>query len=153
VSGDPGACSVVKVRANVDIIAYDKQGRPKVKLRAKNLIVDEGLDHLVKEFMEGVGSEAGRIGWGTDGTAPDPSDTELAGFKQIADGQWSVGGTGVAYVERTFAIVYNGTAREVGLYGVSGGTFIARATFAPIVLDLGEAFYVKWTITFTDGSP
>lgn len=149
----------IGLKTNVEIRKIGKDGNVVEARNVHNLVVNQGLDAIVVEFMKGAGEESNFIAWGTGTASPSATDTALGSQQDYKLGQWwETATTGECKIEATFAKTQAGShnATEVGLGGLvdpSAFKLYARATFTAISLSLGDALNVIWTVTFTDGSP
>ena len=116
-----------------------------------NLVVDEGLE-LIASLLIGGGTAPSHMAIGSDGTAPDPSDsalgTELA---RVVFTSATVTDNVVTYVGTFGAGVGTGTVEEAGIFNDgTTGDMLCRTTHGAFVKAAGDTLTITWDLTLSD---
>lgn len=153
-----GSGGWVKVKANVSLVLRDKDGKIKDERKIKNIVVTVGFNEMIKQVMGDVGGGAqpdkfNYIGIGTGNTAEVVGDTALETEigTRVVDTTPSFPLTGKGEIVSLFP-PGNGTGdiKETGLLNASsGGTLLARKTFATISKLASDSLQVTWAITLS----
>jgi len=133
---------------NVEIIARHADGTEFARRHVHNVVTTAGKT-LVATLVRGTGTGFSAIAIGT-GTTPEAiTDTTLGTetMRSVA----TLGGTGnQATYSYAFAIIAVTMAvTESGIFNnnTSGGTMLARVTFAALNLVSGDSLTMNWTVT------
>lgn len=116
-----------------------------------NLVVDEGLK-LIASLLIGSGTAPSHMAIGSDGTAPDPSDsalgTELA---RVVFTSATVTGNVATYVGTFGAGVGTGTVEEAGIFNDgTTGDMLCRTTHGAFAKAAGDTLTITWDLTLSD---
>lgn len=141
----------LSVIGTVSITLTDKDGNIKDQRTFPNLIVTTGKSYITSRMSSNTTSVMGWIAVGTNNTSPAAGDTTLN--TEIYRAATTVsGGT-----PSTSTVLYEtllgpgqgtGTLVEAGIFNnSSGGTMLARTTFAAIVKGVSDSLNISWTVT------
>jgi len=116
-----------------------------------NLVVDEGLE-LIASLLIGGGTAPSHMAIGSDGTAPDPSDsalgTELA---RVVFTSATVTDNVITWVGTFGPGVGTGTVQEAGIFNASsGGTLLARIIHGAFAKGASDTLTITWTLELTN---
>jgi len=116
-----------------------------------NLVVDEGLE-LIASLLIGGGTAPSHMAIGSDGTAPDPSDsalgTELA---RVVFTSATVTDNVATYVGTFGAGVGTGTVEEAGIFNDgTTGDMLCRTTHGAFAKAAGDTLTITWDLTLSD---
>ncbi|HEX7032957.1 MAG TPA: hypothetical protein VF172_08160 [Nitrososphaera sp.] len=149
----------LQLHGRLDLMLYDEYGNLKDERHLDNLIVDTGFEGVAYRISPHDGSAANdpwnyiAIGTGTD--APAADDTALSGSEvarlQDATATYTSAPSKQLQLQVSFGPgVGTGTIAESGLFNAeSGGTMLARQTFAAITKGTSDTLTVTWTITLS----
>jgi hypothetical protein len=147
--------SGIRIIGNVTIRHY-RRGKLLSEQHPHNLVVNQGLTMISQKVHTSTEAAFWRIAYGTDNTAPDPTDTALGSQSQITAGACDTSGrVGAVYTaSHTFTAAGTETAYEAGLFAANAGPdMFSRVTFAGISLVLNDELFVEFEYTATDGTP
>ena len=152
-------------KGNVDMVLYDETGQIKDERHIDNLIVNAGVEGVASRIAPHDGpinppAPYNYIALGSSATGADPAQTALVAelptgtsYARIQDGtaQYTTSGGNKLTLSVTFAPGQGtGTLRESGVFNApSGGSMLARQTFAEIQKAAGDTLTVTWTITLS----
>jgi hypothetical protein len=116
-----------------------------------NLVVDEGLE-LIASLLIGGGTAPSHMAIGSDGTAPDPSDsalgTELA---RVVFTSATVTDNVITWVGTFGPGVGTGTVQEAGIFNDgTTGDMLCRTTHGAFVKAAGDTLTITWDLTLSD---
>lgn len=144
------------MKGHVLLQLFGPDGVEKARRELDNLVVNAGLDNIVKQLCgaAGGGAQPGKmnyIGIGDDNTTPASGQTalvsELGTREQDTDPSFP--GTGQVQLIVVFAAGNGtGTIVEAGVFdAVSSGTMFSRVIFGSISKAAGDALQITWTFT------
>jgi len=146
-----------KMRAagRVHIQVFGPNGELKEERKVKNLVVDDGLEHIADRL--GASSPATRMSHmevGTGTTAPAAGDTALEtaiASSRVALTSQTVSTNTVEYVGDFPAGTGTGAVTEAGVFNASSsGTMLCRTTFSVVNKGAADTLKITWTLTVSD---
>jgi len=146
-----------KMRAagRVHIQLFDQNGNLKEEQTVKNLVVDDGLEHIADRL--GASSPATRMSHmevGTGTTAPAAGNTALEtaiASSRVALTSQTVSTNTVEYVGDFPAGTGTGAVTEAGVFNASSsGTLLCRTTFSVVNKGAADTLKITWTLTVSD---
>lgn len=146
-----------KMRAagRVHIQLFDQNGNLKEEQTVKNLVVDDGLEHIADRL--GASSPATRMSHmevGTGTTAPAAGDTTLEtaiASSRVSLTTQTVSTNTVEYVGDFPAGTGTGAVTEAGVFNASSsGTLLCRTTFSVVNKGAADTLKITWTLTVSD---
>lgn len=146
-----------KMRAagRVHIQLFDQNGNLKEEQTVKNLVVDDGLEHIADRL--GASSPATRMSHmevGTGTTAPAAGDSALEtaiASSRVALTSQTVSTNTVEYVGDFPAGTGTGAVTEAGVFNASSsGTLLCRTTFSVVNKGAADTLKITWTLTVSD---
>lgn len=144
----------LSVIGTVSITLKDKDGNIKDQRTFPNLIVTTGKSYITSRMSSNATSVIGWIAIGTSSTAAAAGQTALQGTELFRSATTVSGGTpstSTVLYETTYGPGQGtGTIQEAGLFNnSSGGTMLARTTFAAIVKGASDSLNISWTVTIS----
>lgn len=146
-----------KMRAagRVHIQLFDQNGNLKEEQTVKNLVVDDGLEHIADRL--GASSPATRMSHmevGTGTTAPAAGNTALEtaiASSRVSLTTQTVSTNTVEYVGDFPAGTGTGAVTEAGVFNASSsGTMLCRTTFSVVNKGAADTLKITWTLTVSD---
>ena len=146
-----------KMRAagRVHIQLFDQNGNLKEEQTVKNLVVDDGLEHIADRL--GASSPATRMSHmevGTGTTAPAAGNTALEtaiASSRVSLTTQTVSTNTVEYVGDFPAGTGTGAVTEAGVFNASSsGTLLCRTTFSVVNKGAADTLKITWTLTVSD---
>lgn len=145
--------SKVNATGELEIILRDSNGDIKVQKTVPNLVVTIGKTVIASRLAGTATPVMSHMSVGSVSTAPNITNTALAG--EIAGSRSTLavaGGTPAANVvtfSATFgAGVGTGSIVEAGIFNnVSGGSMLCRTTFSVVSKDVGDTLTINWAVT------
>jgi len=146
-----------KMRAagRVHIQLFDQNGNLKEEQTVKNLVVDDGLDHIADRL--GASSPATRmshmeVGTGTTAAAAGDSTLETAiASSRVSLTSQTVSTNTVEYVGDFPAGTGTGAVTEAGVFNAaSAGTLLCRTVFSVVNKGASDTLKITWTLTVSD---
>ena len=147
--------STMKASGQVHIQVLGPNGELKEERKVKNLVVDDGLDHIANRI--GASSPATRMSHmevGTGTTAPAAGDstlqTALVGSRVSLTSQ-TVTSNAIQYIGDFPAGTGTGAVTEAGIFNASSsGTLLCRTTFSVVNKVADDTLKITWTVTVSD---
>ncbi|MEM0029334.1 MAG: hypothetical protein QW572_00520 [Candidatus Nitrosocaldus sp.] len=143
------------------LVTVERNGKVIYRYETHNLITDAGKNFIRDQaFGTASSSTAQYIALSTDSTAPNASDTTLAGEitsqgLERAQGTATPGSTGQITISKTFTMTSGAnstfTINKAGLFNSSsGGILVAVALISnPPTLQAGDSITINWQINIT----
>jgi len=116
-----------------------------------NLVVNTGLSHIADQLSASPNQSAmSHMAIGTGTTSPAAGDTSLENeVARVALESRTDSGASITYVAEFTAGAGTGAITEAGIFNASsGGTMLARNTFAAVNKGSNDTLRIEWTITF-----
>lgn len=141
----------LKLKGEVEVLVYGKDGRLKDRRVVGNLVVNVGKAQ-VAGLINGVVTTAFKyIAIGTGTTSPSATDTALGSEVARASATTSRATTTVTNDTATWSATFNFTASysitESGIFDASsGGNMLARQTFSAVNVVSGDSLIVNWKV-------
>ena len=144
----------VRLVGSVEMTLIGKNGEVKDIRKFENLIVKTGKDLIADTVGKSTGQPAGAqyVAIGTNTTAPTSDDTQLGAENARGLATYAhTSGTNSWTETYTFGAGQGtGAVTESGcLNAVSGGSLLARQTFAVINKGADDSLQVQWTYTIS----
>lgn len=140
----------LKLKGDVAIKLFDKEGNIKQEENIKNLVVDAGLDFIASR-MVGTGSNVmSHMGIGSGTTSAVAGDTDLESIlgSRITLSSAAATGEQVLYVASFGAGVSTGAVTESAIFNAStAGDMLCRTTFSVINKGADDTLQINWTIS------
>ena len=140
----------LKLKGDVAIKLFDKEGNIKQEENIKNLVVDAGLDFIASR-MVGTGSNVmSHMGIGSGTTSAAAGDTDLESIlgSRITLSSAAATGEQVLYVASFGAGVSTGAVTESAIFNAStAGDMLCRTTFSVINKGADDTLQINWTIS------
>lgn len=140
----------LKLKGDVAIKLFDKEGNIKQEENIKNLVVDAGLDFIASR-MVGTGSNImSHMGIGSGTTSAVAGDTDLESIlgSRITLSSAAATGEQVLYVASFGAGVSTGAVTESAIFNAStAGDMLCRTTFSVINKGADDTLQINWTIS------
>lgn len=140
-----------KIKDNVLIQLFDKDGNLKDERRASNLVVTTGLAHIADQLSSSPGETAmSHMAIGTGTTAVAAGNTTLVTeIDRNALTSRIDSGAVVTYVASWAAGDGTGAITEEGIFNdATAGTMLARVVFAVINKNASDTLTITHTLTF-----
>jgi hypothetical protein len=145
----------IKITGEFELILRGPDGRVKTRRRAKNLVVDAGLNLICSHLKESSAAVPSHMAIGTGSTTAAASDTtlvtECSGGSYARQALSSVLNTTnktITYTNLFDANVGTGQIQEAGIFTAStAGTMLARVTFSSLQKDAVDTLTITHTIT------
>ena len=143
----------LKIKGHLNVKLYDEKGNLKNEVDKDNVITTVGKTYLANWLTAATQSTAFMqyMGLGTGTSAASASDTALETPLATRVAGTLTNSTNTWQNQTTFAPGINtGAVSEAGLFSAStGGTMMARQTFATINKLAGDTIVFTWTITLS----
>lgn len=141
----------LKANGQLRIVVTAADGSIKEDHTVKNLVVDTGLNFIVKRMKDTTADVMSHMSLGTGTTAAAAADTtlqtELAGAR-VSLTSTSVTANQITYIASFAAGVGTGAVTEAGIFNnTSGGTMLCRTVFPVVNKQSGDSMTVTWTVT------
>lgn len=160
--GRPVQCTVAKLGFEnwVEWEHRNAAGELLASGRARNTVVNAGLNWLRGHMGDSGTDRAKYIGLSSAAAAPAAGDTDLgatvytdSGLERAA-GTYAAGATGTYTVTKTFTATANDkTVASAGLYYVSAGAgLFAGVAITPATLQSGDTLTITWTVTLAESA-
>jgi len=140
----------LKLKGDVAIKLFDKDGNIKQEENIKNLVVDAGLDFIASRMVGTGSSIMSHMGIGSGTTAAAAADTDLESILGSRVSLTSATATNeqVLYIASFGAGVSTGAVTESALFNASsGGDMLCRTTFSVINKSNDDTLQINWTIS------
>lgn len=141
----------LKANGELRVVLTGADGQVKEDVLLKNLVVDTGLNFIVKRMKDATADVMSHMSLGTGTTAAAAADTTLQ--TEISGGRVSLTSTSVTanqitYIASFAAGVGTGAVTEAGIFNAStGGTMLCRTVFPVVNKQSGDSMTVTWTVT------
>lgn len=141
----------LKANGQLRIVVTAADGTVKEDKTVKNLVVDTGLNFIVKRMKDTTADVMSHMSLGTGTTAAAAADTTLQ--TEISGGRVTLTSTNVTanqitYIASFAAGVGTGAVTEAGIFNASsGGTMLCRTVFPVVNKQSGDSMTVTWTVT------
>lgn len=141
----------LKANGQLRIVVTAADGSIKEDKTVKNLVVDTGLNFIVKRMKDTTADVMSHMSLGTGTTAAAAADTtlqtELAGSR-VGLTSTTVTANQITYIASFAAGVGTGAVTEAGIFNnTSGGTMLCRTVFPVVNKQSGDSMTVTWTVT------
>jgi len=141
----------LKITGALRVVVTGPDGRVKDQRDLKNLVVDTGLNFIVKRMKDAVTDVMSHMSLGTGTTAAAAADTtletEIAGSRVVLTST-TVVANAITYIASFAAGVGTGAVTESGIFNnITGGTMLCRTVFPVVNKQAGDSMTVTWTIT------
>jgi hypothetical protein len=141
----------LKANGQLRIVVTAADGSIKEDQTVKNLVVDTGLNFIVKRMKDTTADVMSHMSLGTGTTAAAAADTtlqtELSGSR-VTLTSTSVTANQITYIASFAAGVGTGAVTEAGIFNnTSGGTMLCRTVFPVVNKQSGDSMTVTWTVT------
>jgi hypothetical protein len=141
----------LKANGQLRIVVTAADGSIVEDKTVKNLVVDTGLNFIVKRMKDTTADVMSHMSLGTGTTAAAAADTtlqtELAGSR-VSLTSTSVTANQITYIASFAAGVGTGAVTEAGIFNnTSGGTMLCRTVFPVVNKQAGDSMTVTWTVT------
>lgn len=141
----------LKINGALRVILTGPDGAVKDDRELKNLVVDTGLNFIVKRMKDAVTDVMSHMSLGEGNTPAVAADTtletEIAGSR-VSLTSTSVTANQITYIANFAAGVGTGAVKEAGIFNAgSGGTMLCRTVFPVVNKQSGDSMTVTWTIT------
>lgn len=140
----------LKLKGQVSITLYDRNGNIKDARNIPNLVVTAGKNYIASRMVGTASDIMSHMGIGTSSASPVAGDTALTtptGTRVALDTFDAT--TNTVTGTATFASG-NGTGsiQEAGIFNdVTAGTMLCRTTFPVVTKGAGDSIAITWTIT------
>ena len=142
----------LKLRGDVSIKLYDKDGNVKDSREITNLVVTSGLTFICSRMAGTSPAVMSFMGVGSGTTSPAAGQTDLVsilGSREALDST-NASSNAIVYVASFEAGEGTGAITESGIFNASSGsTMLARVTFAAVNKAAGDTMSITHTITLT----
>ena len=146
---------IMRAAGRVHIQVFGPNGELKEERKVKNLVVDDGLEHIANRL--GASSPATRMSHmevGTGTTSPAAGNTALEtaiSSSRVALTTQTVSTNTVEYVGDFPAGTGTGAVTEAGVFNASSsGTLLCRTTFSVVNKGASDTLKITWTLTVSD---
>lgn len=141
----------LKVRGDLRVVLTGPDGQVKDDRDLRNLVVDTGLNFIVKRMKDATADVMSHMSLGTGTTAAAAADTtlqtEIAGSR-VTLTSTSVTANQITYIASFAAGVGTGAVTESGIFNNgTGGTMLCRTVFPVVNKQAGDSMTVTWTVT------
>jgi len=141
----------LKITGALRVVVTGPDGQVKDQRDLKNLVVDTGLNFIVKRMKDAVTDVMSHMSLGTGTTAAAAADTtletEIAGSRVVLTST-TVVANAITYIASFAAGVGTGAVTESGIFNnITGGTMLCRTVFPVVNKQAGDSMTVTWTIT------
>lgn len=140
----------LKLKGDVAIKLFDKDGNIKQEENIKNLVVDAGLDFIASRMVGTSSNVMSHMGIGSGTTAAAAGNTDLESIlgSRITLTSSSATSEEVLYVASFGAGVSTGAVTESAIFNASsGGDMLCRTTFSVINKSSDDTLQINWTIS------
>ena len=140
----------LKLKGDVAIKLFDKDGNIKQEENIKNLVVDAGLDFIASRMVGTGSSIMSHMGIGSGTTAAVAGDHNLESIlgSRITLSSAEATSKQVLYVASFGAGVSTGAVTESAIFNASsGGSMLCRTTFSVINKGADDTLQINWTIS------
>lgn len=140
----------LKLKGDVAIKLFDKDGNIKQEENIKNLVVDAGLDFIASRMVGTSSNVMSHMGIGSGTTAAAAGNTDLESIlgSRITLTSSSANSEEVLYVASFGAGVSTGAVTESAIFNASsGGDMLCRTTFSVINKSSDDTLQINWTIS------
>lgn len=141
----------LKITGALRVVVTGPDGQLKDQRDLKNLVVDTGLNFIVKRMKDAVTDVMSHMSLGTGTTAAAAAnttlETEIAGSRVVLTST-TVTANAITYIASFAAGVGTGAVTESGIFNnTTGGTMLCRTVFPVVNKQAGDSMTVTWTIT------
>ena len=141
----------LKITGALRVVLTGSDGQVKDERDLKNLVVDTGLNFIVKRMKDATADVMSHMTLGTGTTAAAAADTtlqtEIAGSR-VALTSTTVTANQITYIASFAAGVGTGAVTESGiLNNAAGGAMLCRTVFPVVNKQAGDSMTVTWTVT------
>jgi len=140
----------LKLKGDVAIKLFDKDGNIKQEENIKNLVVDAGLDFIASRMVGTSSSIMSHMGIGSGTTSAAAADTDLESIlgSRVTLTSSTATNEEVLYVASFGAGVSTGAVTESAIFNAStGGDMLCRTTFSVINKSSDDTLQINWTIS------
>jgi hypothetical protein len=142
----------LKLRGDVAIVLKDKDGNIKDTREITNLVVNTGLTFICARMAAASAGVMSHMAVGSGTTSPAAGQTDLVsilGSREALDSTSASSNT-ITFVSSFEAGEGTGAITESAIFNASsGGTMLARVTFAAVNKAAGDTMSITHTITLT----
>lgn len=141
----------LKISGALRVVLTGPDGSVKDERDLKNLVVDTGLNFIVKRMKDGATDVMSHMSLGEGNTpaaaANTTLETEIAGSR-VSLTSTQVTANQITYIANFAAGVGTGAVKESGIFNAgTGGTMLCRTVFPVVNKQAGDSMTVTWTIT------
>ncbi len=140
-----------RLKGEVEVLVYDRDGRLKDRRLVGNLVVDVGKAQVAGLINGVVTTPFKYIAIGTGTASPSASDTALG--NEVARASATTGRTTTSVSNDTatwsasFSFTSSYAITESGIFDASsGGNMLARQTFSAVNVSSGDSLTVNWKV-------
>lgn len=140
----------LKLKGDVAIKLFDKDGNIKQEENINNLVVNAGLDFIASRMVGTSSTAMSHMGIGSGTTAAAAGNTDLESILGSRVTLTSATATNeeVLYVASFGAGVSTGAVTESAIFNAStGGDMLCRTTFSVINKSADDTLQINWTIS------
>ena len=138
----------LKVKGDVTVRVYDKDGNIKDEREIKNLVVTTGKNFIASRMVS-TPTAMSHMAVGASATAAAAANTTLGSeLGRVALASSNASGAVVTYVANFPAGTGTGAVVEAGIFNaVTAGTLLCRTTFPVVNKGTDHAMSITWQIT------
>ena len=141
----------LKANGELRVVLTGSDGQIKEDVLLKNLVVDTGLNFIVKRMKDATADVMSHMSLGTGTTAAAAADTTLQteiNGSRVGLTSTTVTANQITYIASFAAGVGTGAVTEAGIFNNStGGTMLCRTVFPVVNKQSGDSMTVTWTVT------
>jgi hypothetical protein len=139
----------LKMTGELKIELINSAGVLVEKRHIPNLVVLSGKVWVAQRMSSNTPTFMSHLGIGTSGTTPNNDQTALlAQIARVAFTSSAQASNTVSYTATFNPGIGTGVLQEAGIFNASsGGTMLARTTYAPLTKEAGDTVTISWTIT------
>lgn len=141
----------LKANGELRVVLTGSDGQVKEDVLLKNLVVDTGLNFIVKRMKDATADVMSHMSLGTGTTAAAAADTTLQteiNGSRVGLTSTTVTANQITYIASFAAGVGTGAVTEAGIFNASsGGTMLCRTVFPVVNKQSGDSMTVTWTVT------
>lgn len=141
----------LKANGELRVVLTGSDGQVKEDVLLKNLVVDTGLNFIVKRMKDATADVMSHMSLGTGTTAAAAADTTLQteiNGSRVGLTSTTVTANQITYIASFAAGVGTGAVTEAGIFNNStGGTMLCRTVFPVVNKQSGDSMTVTWTVT------
>jgi len=148
----------IKIKGSVKIVVRDKNGKIKETRQKNNLVVNNGLNHILQRMKGTSQNVMSHIALGTGATAVVNNQTGLTSkvgsSKQFDNSFPSITGASITY-QASFTPSSPGDVigaiTEAGIFNSSSNNalMLCRIVFSPVNMSATDSMLVNWTISLS----